>query len=167
MSNKKNTIQVFGLPRSGTNFIEWSIQQYLQGIFYENKYQPCNVPWLCEYGKNVALKHSFPNLNHSEYAIIIYKNFASWKKNYNIRCRRNTITQEEFNSYIDISFTLPFDKVITINHEYACMNYQEVIRNISDFFNIPLKSNKIVQPNGYMDRAGAGAQPSKTKIFKL
>ena len=77
-----NTIQVFGLPRSGTNFLEWSIVNYIDNIDYENKYQACDVMGLKKYGKRISLKHSLPTHNHSKYVIVIYKDFEKWSKSY-------------------------------------------------------------------------------------
>ena len=28
----KNTVQIYGLPRSGTNFLEWTLKEYFKNI---------------------------------------------------------------------------------------------------------------------------------------
>jgi hypothetical protein len=69
---EKNLIQVYGLPRSGTNFVEWTLQKYFSQINYQNIFlNETDIPKLKKYQNKIALKHSYPNLNHSEYAIII------------------------------------------------------------------------------------------------
>lgn len=78
----KNTIQVFGLPRSGTNFLEWSIIEYFDGIKYVNIYEICDVSGLNIFGNNAAVKHSLPKLKYSDHIVVIYKDFEKWSKSY-------------------------------------------------------------------------------------
>ena len=50
----KNGIQVFGLPRSGTNFIKWPLKNNFKNIFYNNLYMDYK-------NKQISVKHYFPS----------------------------------------------------------------------------------------------------------
>ena len=78
----KNDIQVYGLPRSGTNLLEWSIVNYFEGVVYKNKYKVCDVEGLVKYGENIAAKHSYPSFEFSDKVVVIYKEFHKWEKSY-------------------------------------------------------------------------------------
>lgn len=160
-----NTIQIFGLPRSGTNFMEWSITQYIDDILYVNKYKNSDIPWLCEYRRHAALKHSFPSLEFSDFCIIIYKDFDKWRRSYRKRCNKK-ITEKQYAEYFERIKKLPADKVFLVNHKDIVCNFEETMVMIAEKFDLKLKDVKIVPPAGYMDKAGAMAKPDKNTIYK-
>lgn len=169
-----NIIQIYGLPRSGTNFLEWSIQTYFN-TDYTNVRQVCDVKGLPEYGIEVALKHSYPSLLHSDYCIVIYKELHKWKDSVQRRgvARGYKITNEVcetvYHNYLRVANSLDKSKSIVVKHEDACREYESLIKTVSNKFNIPIRDDvdTIQRPTGYMNKAGAEALPSDTKEFKL
>jgi hypothetical protein len=66
-----NSVQVFGLPRSGTNLLEYMIRNYFN-IEYNNLYKICDIQIYNKFKKINALKHSKPFIDNNK-IIIIYK----------------------------------------------------------------------------------------------
>jgi len=161
----KNTIQVFGLPRSGTNFLEWSIVEYFDNIKYENNYKVCDVEGLNKHNKHVALKHSLPTLKYSDYIIVIYKNFERWSKSYK-KWSRESPKKKIWENYLESAHKLDSERCLIILHEELFINYEDTIKKISKKFNLALKDKPIIKPDGYFNRGGAESKPDKNKKYK-
>jgi hypothetical protein len=161
----KNTIQVFGLPRSGTNFLEWSIVEYFDDIIYENKYQICDVEGLNKYDRLIALKHSYPSLDNSNYVIVIYKDFEKWSKSYK-KWSKKLPKKEIWEKYLKKSNEIDVKRCLLISHDELFSNYKEILIKISRKFNLQLKNKPIIKPEGYFNKEGAKSQPIKNKKYK-
>jgi len=160
----KNTIQVFGLPRSGTNFLEWSIVEYFDSIIYENKYQTCDIEGLNKHNKLIALKHSYPSLDNSDYVIVIYKDFEKWSKSYKKWSKRE-VKKEIWENYLNITNKIDNKRCLIISHDELVYNYEEIIKKISKKFNLTLKDKSIVKPDGYFNKGGSKSKPDKNRIY--
>lgn len=162
----RNIIQVFGLPRSGTNFMEWTLNNNFSSVNYINIYvNKCDTKGLKEYGKWNALKHSYPNLNYSDYALVIYKSFDEWVKSMKKdRSRRGKPSEETYNEYLRIANELPKDKCIIVSFDYAYTNYEDLVKQIGTLIQIE-PNEKIIQPSGRLNRGGAGAEETNEKFI--
>ena len=160
----KNTIQVFGLPRSGTNFLEWSIIEYFDGIKYVNIYEICDVSGLNIFGNKAAVKHSLPKLKYSDHIVVIYKDFERWSKSYKKWSKREP-KKEIWEKYLKKSSEIDVKRCLIISHDELVSNYKETLIKISRKFNLPLKNKPIIKPEGYFNRGGAKSQPIKNKIY--
>lgn len=160
----RNLIQVFGLPRSGTNFMEWTLNNNFKGVNYINLYAKCNTYGLREFGKLCAFKHSYPNLNRSDYALVIYKTYDKWVKSMK-KDKRGSTSKEIYDEYLNFANSLPKDKCILISFEDAYNNYEDLVKRIGELINIEPKK-EITKPVGILTRGGAGAGETNKK-FKL
>ena len=115
-----NKVQVFGLPRSGTNFIEWTLQNNFN-ITYNNLYDVCNTVGLNEFGQRNALKHNYPILDRCDFAIVIYKTFEQWQKSM-AKDKRGLCERSTYDKYLEIANNLPKDRVLVISFDDACTN---------------------------------------------
>jgi len=160
----RNIIQVFGLPRSGTNFMEWTLNNNFIGVNYVNIYTKCDTQGLREYGKKCALKHSYPNLNHSDYALVIYKTYDEWFKSMK-KDRRGSASQQTYDEYLMVANNLPKDKCLLVSFKEAYNNYEYLVNRIGELINVKPKET-IMKPNGRLNRGGAGVGETNEK-FKL
>lgn len=160
----KNKVQVFGLPKSGTNFIEWSLNKYFD-IDYVNVYKKCNVEGLDEYNKKVALKHSYPSLEYSDYCIIIFKNQQSCGI---IVIRKEKINNFEkvYKNYISHADKLDKNNSIILYHREVYNDYKNTMEMISNKFNIELVAEDIKVPNKRLNKGGANTREANRE-FKL
>lgn len=160
----KNDIQVYGLPRSGTNLLEWSLVNNFKDVVYENKYKVCDVEGIFKYGKYIAAKHSYPSFEFSDKVVVIYKEFHKWEKSYK-KWSKQTPEKQVWENYIKKSESLDTDKCIIITHKELNNDYQNTLNKISNKFGFKLKDIEITKPINYMDRGGAESEPLKNKIY--
>ncbi len=66
-------IQVWGLHRSGTNFVEYILRNNIKNSNYERREVRSQF-----HGKRDALKHTYPDITKAKYHICIYKNDNQW-----------------------------------------------------------------------------------------
>tara|TARA_Y100001972_G_C7645185_1_gene324196 strand:+ start:397 stop:870 length:474 start_codon:yes stop_codon:yes gene_type:complete len=153
----KNDIQVFGLPRSGTNFIEWSLKNNFKNIFYNNLYMDYK-------NKQISVKHYFPSFIYSDYVIIIYKEYNPWlismKKD-----GKHPSEWPEYEQFLKVANSLPKDKTIIIEHTWAVENYFQLLDLISEKFNFELIDNP-TQPKYRLNKLGAKASQTNL-IFQI
>lgn len=159
---RRNKIQVYGLPRSGTNFIEWTLNNNFIDISYINLYKTCDSG-IKEHGRDIALKHCLPSLNYSDHAIVIYKSYDQWVESMK-RDNRGKSTRKIYDDYLQAAKNLPDDKCIIISHQEACDNYIELVEKIAKLFNVTPK-DKIIQPTHRMNKAGANAKQTKRRFL--
>lgn len=62
-------VQVWGLHRSGTNFVEYILRNNIRNNNYERREVRSQF-----HGKRDALKHTYPDITKAKYHICIYKN---------------------------------------------------------------------------------------------
>jgi len=167
--NKRNLVQVFGLPRSGTNFIEWTLNNNFYGINYINLYQKCNTKGLSEYRKHVALKHSYPTLDYSDYAIVIFKEYKNWvdsiKRGSSRGKSRGSAPLKTYDEYLKRAQSLDQGRTLIVQFTQSYNNYGYLITQISDLVKIaPVVDFK--QPQHRLNRGGADSSETG-EIFTL
>jgi len=138
MNFNHNNIQVFGLPHSGTNFVEWSLRNNFIGLDYKVIPSVNNVDG--SYPKDTLLKHNYPTLKYSNYAILIYKPFDEWQKSLKKHGWSFGVTQYGYQKYIDSAKALG-DNCYIIDWKWCCNNYLEFLSNIKDKFGVKLIDN--------------------------
>lgn len=146
-----NTLQVYGLPRSGTNFIEWSIKTNFIGVKYGQMNVPIDIPELrvCKNRTITSAKHTLPNLKLAPYALVIHKDFDEWVKSLE---RNRMITGEEeiaYQKFMDAANSLDPTKCLIFNHKWCVKNYEECLKKIAEFFKIELKKDFITPKNRF------------------
>ena len=161
----RNLIQVFGLPKSGTNFIEWMLINNFSNIKYKNIYVKENIISYPTINNTYILKHSYPNLKYSEFAIVVYKSFNDWCKSMKKAYPESKPTKKTYNKYLNKSKELSTDKVLIVDYLYAYQNYEELIFKISKMIKVK-PNNKIIKPKNRLNRGGASVKETNEK-FKL
>lgn len=136
---KRNKIQVFGLPRSGTNFLEWTLRNNFLGL----NYQDINV----RYSYRVegfpavgAVKHEFPSLSYSDFAIVIYRDADEWLaslKRFDFTSG-SQFRREMLDEYLAVARKLPEERVLIYNHNYVVNHYFDVLEEIAGKFSVEL-----------------------------
>jgi hypothetical protein len=135
-------IGVFGLPRSGTNFMEWSLNNNFKDIevpkrdFKRNDVEPF-IP------KAIHTKHCYPNLDGIDGCVVIYKKFDEWVESLN-RFKKTMwfpYQLSSWESYIYKANLLPKDKCLILEHSSVVLNYEETMLNICSKFGCELKED--------------------------
>ena len=152
----KNKVQVFGLHRSGTNLMEWNLVHNFKELNYQNIFTIGNIKNYLRYGEREAVKHTYPNLKYSDYAIIIYKPFDDWVESIN---RYTDTTGWELDKvyttyYIEKANKLPKEKTAIINYDILMSNYEEILEFFADKFNLELNP-PLERPKNRLTRQGA------------
>ena len=161
MHAQRNRIQVYGLPRSGTNFVEWSLVNNFKNLEYKNYY---SEPEITEIPRsNVAIKHNFPSLNNSEFCIVIFKEWTLFSSSYKKWSGRD-ISKETYDLYLSKAKKLDPNRCLIFNHSWLCENYNLGLQMISDKFKVRL-NDKIIQPMNSLDKNGANAKQKKNKFI--
>jgi len=162
-----NTVQVFGLPRAGTNFVEWCIVNYFNDVKYKNIYKPCNVRGLKRYRHQTeAYKHSYPSLDESDFAIVIYKERKKWIESYK-RAYKHKLDESIWEEYLERANALDSDRTYIVEHAHMYYNLEEVLSEISEKFDLELTPGKHTPPDHRLNRGGANATPGKSDKFSI
>lgn len=151
----RNKVQVFGLQRSGTNFLEWSLRNNFD-INYQNISSIGNVKGDMWYGKNQSLKHCLPTLEHSDYAIVIWRDYDKWNNSVQRAFPHCNYTKTNWYQYITHSYNFAnenYGKVMLVEHKWAVENYETMLKAMGKLFQIELKKDWR-QPTNYMNRDG-------------
>jgi len=153
-----NKIQVFGLQRSGTNFMEWSLINNFKDLdykiipYYESEFLG-NIEGMAQFNRPQSIKHLLPVMDYSDYVIGIYKDFDSWlvsvKKSGHIK--NHNLSEKIHNEWLNKFNELPKKKSILINHSEMVKNYEETLLSISNKFKINLNDN-IIYPENKMNK---------------
>ena len=134
-------IDVFGLPRSGTNFLQWSLRNNFEDVELDgneiviNDVQP-PIP------KLIHKKHTLPKLE-SDGCIVIYKEFIEWTESLE-RFKKNMwfpYNLSTWEKYLDTARELPKDKTLIVEHSWCVENYEELLSIISNKFGVKLKED--------------------------
>lgn len=165
-------ITIYGLPRTGTNYLEFLVRNNLD-IEYENKLVNKENTYLPNYrlSDKVSIKHSNPNLFNNDKVIIIIKEFPNFKNSFKKWHGKTTpkLTDNEIKEMYEISlndYLKYYDNnkknMIIIFFEDLLNNETIIIKKIGEKFNI--KTNeKIIKTNKKME-ANAGKTVLKTKF---
>jgi len=135
--NYHNNIQVYGLPRSGTNFMEWTLRNNFYNVDYHNIDAINEVKGS---GPHLTLKkHNYPILDTSEGIIVIYKEFDEWRKSLKRGGMNLLIDREAHQNYIDRAKEFDSSKVLIVEHEWCLNHYYKLLERISIKFGLELK----------------------------
>ena len=136
-----NKIQVFGLPRSGTNFIEWTLRHNFIGLEDYSVMHECqnDVDGSSPYW--IDFKHTTPKLTHSDYAIVIYKEYDVWLESIKKMGWITKVTPESHQKYIDDAKALDSTKVLVVEHTWCTHNYHKLLDRISIKFGVELRED--------------------------
>ena len=174
IADATNKIQVFGLPRSGTNFIEWSLLNNFDNVVYNNYNVRYSVSGeIRDYYKKIGVngriltKHCMPDQSLSYKRIIVYKEYIPWILSmekyrpdmFNSRQYRNAY--EVFAEYTN---NLPHENTLIFEHSTVVNNYNSAMKEIAKEFNIVLKEY-IEQPIYRLDKGGAKSKQTGRKFF--
>ena len=153
----KNKIQVFGLQRSGTNFIEWTLRNNFMDLKYDGSISSIgNVKGDMWFGQNQSLKHCLPTLEHSDYAIIIWRDYDEWITSVNRAFPHCEYRKSDWYRWITYAYNFGMEnkgKVMIVEHKWVVQNYEIFLKAVSKLFNTQLKKDW-VQPMNYMNRDG-------------
>ena len=144
----KNKIQIYGLKKSGTNFLEFSLVKNFPEVGYFNAYPSDGRPFM-------ALKHYRPNMDEAEQGIIyIYKDFDKWVPSVTREYPGDRLAQ--WREFLDLVKTFDESKCLILNHGWCVDNFEEMLRLIADKFNLTMPEEPI-KPTMYLDKGGANA----------
>jgi hypothetical protein len=133
---------VFGLPRSGTNFMEWTLRTNFIDLEVEERDfilndVPPHIP------KVIHKKHTFPTLDGLDGCVVIYKGFVDWIES--LERFKKTMwfpyTLKSWEDYLEKARELPKDKCLIIEHSWMVKNYSISLSNISSHFGVKLKED--------------------------
>lgn len=163
-----NKIQVYGLPRSGTNFVEWSLVNNFENLEYKNVYNFCEIQEypkkaLLPYSNKIVEKHNYPKLEICNFAIVIFKKWDLFSDSY-YRWAGSRLPKQIYDRFLDKANDLDKSKIIIFEHTWLVENYAEGLRMISDKFSIKLK-DKIAQPKNELDKSGADCKEKKNAFI--
>lgn len=161
MPIQKNKIQVYGLPRSGTNFLEWSLVNNFKNLEYKNYYSKPDIKEIPR--TKVAIKHNFPNLHDSQFCIVIYKDWPIFQDSYK-KWAKKDLNKKTYDLYISKAKKLDHKRVLIFNHSWLCKNYVLGMKMISKKFEVEL-NEVIKQPLNVLDKAGASSKQQKNKFI--
>lgn len=159
----KKKIMVYGLRRSGTNYVEFLIRNNID-CEYENKYEDSQA------SKLVAIKHTPPSLDYGDCFIIIIKtsgNFVrSWaKKGY---CPPDKIIgfyKDAIHNYIEFYLNNK-DKVAIVFHEDLIGREALFIRAICKKFDLSALSGNLTVSNMRTDKSGGMGFEDGVYVFE-
>ena len=147
-------IGVFGLPRSGTNYMEWTLKNNFIDVivphidFKTNDVEPY-IP------KIIHTKHCYPTLDAIDGCIVIYKEFEEWKHSLE-RFKKNMFFPYTFNSwesYLNTANRLDKEKCIIVEHSWCVNNYERLLSDISSKFGVKIVDNLTI-PTKIIDMGG-------------
>jgi hypothetical protein len=152
---KMNKIQVYGMQRSGTNFLEWTLRNNFVGLEYDSSLSAIgNVKGDERFGIQQSLKHTLPNLDNGK-ALIIYRDYDEW--NYSVKKKfPNCIySVEDWTYYYETPFREKWnqDDYIIVNHRWCVENYYTLLIAIGGRFKVDYKEDW-KQPTGRMHYDG-------------
>ena len=171
--NLRNTIQVYGLPRSGTNFIEWSLVENFRYIRYENIYEQCAIKevrrWLPKDDDTIAVKHQYPSFDHANKIIVIYKDWGVWIESFNRWAQthgNNSFPRKIYDNYLKVAESLDPERTMILQHSHSVKNFSSVMHSISEKFGL-ITRPELKQPMLVLDKGGARCQEVHGKKFEL
>lgn len=141
---KMNRVQVFGMQRSGTNFIEWTLRNNFVGLEYDGSVSNIgNVKGDMRFGMQQSLKHCLPDCTTSELSILIQRDYEEWDKSVKNKFKSCQYTKETYDYYYDTPYREKWDEntYLHINHRWAVLNYYELLEQIANRLNLTIKEN--------------------------
>lgn len=128
-----NKIEVFGMQRSGTNFIQWSLKNNINNLEYNDVTSIGDVKGDMFYGKPQSLKHCKPTLDERRVALIVKRNYEDWQYSISKAFPKCKYTKADYDWYYDTpereDWFTPF--YINVSYEDAVQNYKEFLEHIA------------------------------------
>lgn len=153
-----NKVQIFGLQRSGTNFIEWTLNNNFIDANYKrftehHKIVKGNYQGLARFNQYQSIKHTRPTLKFSDYIIAIYKPLDQWlesiiKSNH---CLDIELSKKSYNIWHQDLVNIPKEKKIVYSHKQFYDRYDIILNEIASKFEITLNNN-ITYPKYRLDK---------------
>lgn len=159
----KNLVQPFGLPKSGTNFLEWSLVHNFKGLDYMNLYTKGNIPQFLKHRKRQSVKHCFPCLDYSDKAIIIVKEFDNWVESMTGEGWGKYASKQIYDTYLQRGYDLPINKRVVLKYEHFNKYYNNALNHIAGRLNLEL-SYPIIKPKYKLNKEGAKCEESAIKF---
>lgn len=146
---------IYGLPRSGTNFLEYLVRNNIQ-CKYETKYVGGG-----KYRKGkMALKHSTPDEKHGDYFIILLKTSGNFVKSYrkwsgSTEAHALFVYNDMIKEYLKFYLSND-DRTVIIFHEDLIGNEEKYIDRICWKFGLKRSTDEFVKPKVgiKMDKSG-------------
>ena len=138
-----NKIQVYGMQRSGTNFLEWSLRNNFVDLEYDGSLHSIgNVKGDMRFGIQQSLKHTLPNLENGK-ALIIQRDYEEWNNSVRKNFSACTYTLKDYNYYYQTPLRENWhqDDYILVNHKWAIQNYYTLLIAIQGRFGVRIKED--------------------------
>lgn len=128
----RDKIQVYGLQRSGTNFLEWTLKNNFYIDYNSTKVGISNVIGDGRYKGYQSLKHCLPNL-HNGKALIIKRDFEDWDASVKKQFPECNYSRETYDFYYNTPYRENWNEkeFLLVNHKWAVLNYGELLKSIS------------------------------------
>lgn len=144
-------VRVYGLPRTGTNFLEYLIRHNT------------NCEYVNEYGANTylkertAIKHCAPQDDGKDLYIIIVKNKDNFTQSFRKWCKNkvkdiDALYENASDDYIKF-YEANKDKTIILSYEQLLGNEVKFMEHLRDNYNVKI-NEKIDIPVKRMNRSG-------------
>jgi hypothetical protein len=152
-------LRVYGLPRSGTNFVEYLIRHNLD-CDYRNEY--ANSKYMK--GGRMAMKHGEPTRAEdvSGYVLVL-KSWSRWKESFARWNKRSGIKMKPFQVFEvystmidDYANFYQKDDTVIAYYEDILTNEEEFMEHVGKTFGIPLITDFMI-PENRLDRSGGQA----------
>ena len=128
-----NKIEVFGMQKSGTNFIQWSLKNNINNLTYEDVSSIGEVEGDMFFGKTQSLKHCKPTLDERRVALIVKRNFEDWDASVKNKFPQCRYTKEIYDWYYNTpereDWFTPY--YINVSYEDAVQNYEQFLNHIA------------------------------------
>lgn len=139
---KNNIIQVYGMQRSGTNFLEYTLRYNFDIDYDGTTWGIGEVPGDERYAMKQSLKHLLPKRNRGK-ALIIRRDFDVWNESVKRQfpmCRYN---KDIYNFYYDTPYRENWhtDDYLLVEHEWCVKNYEMLLNSIRGRFLVHYKED--------------------------
>lgn len=129
---KNNIVQVYGLQKSGTNFIEWTLRNNFPDLEYDGLLWGLGeVPGDEKYRQIQSLKHLLPKRDKGK-ALIIRRNFDDWYYSIKKHFPNCYYNRHVYDFYYDTPYREDWhtDEYMIIDHSWAVQNYEALLERI-------------------------------------
>tara|TARA_Y100000592_G_scaffold100659_1_gene181816 strand:+ start:15326 stop:15787 length:462 start_codon:yes stop_codon:yes gene_type:complete len=140
--------------------VEWSLVNNFKNTGYINRYKECDsgIP---RKGQKISLKHSMPNLDNSDYCVVIYKDYSEWsisvrnrQSAHGAKHRGNDIEKRTWRRYMERAKELDPEKTLIVKHIDCVKDYEGFLRQIEEKFGYKLNKD-FRQPKYRLGGGGA------------
>lgn len=147
-----NNIQVYGLQRSGTNFLEWTLLNNFTDVNYKryteyDKVVKSPYKGLAKYNEYQSIKHTTPCLDFSANIVAIYKPVNEWIDSIQKsgHCVNINLAIESYEQWHRDLKKVPNLNKVSYSHKEFIEYYFDILHVIQDKFRVTLNEN-LIQP---------------------